>query len=113
MRHAVRHRRDRFVAEVIVEQLDATHSNVGASATEVTVLAANLLRKGASIHNDSTAICYLKMGTGASTTSFTVKLQADDHYELPRWGLGHDVYRGVITALWASATGSARVTEYT
>ena len=38
----------------------ATLSNVASSATNVTVLAANTARKGATIVNDSTQILYLK-----------------------------------------------------
>lgn len=96
----------------MAEQLEANHSNVAGSATVVDILTANLLRKGASIHNDSTAILTLKMGSAASATSLTVRVPADGHYELPSWGPDGDVYRGLITGLWASATGAARVTEY-
>lgn len=85
----------------------ATLSNVSGSATSVTVLAANSARVGATVYNDSTAICYLKFGATASTTSFTVKLAADTYYEVPGG------YTGVIDGIWASATGSARVTELT
>lgn len=85
----------------------ATLSNVSGSATSVTLLSSNASRLGASIHNDSTAILYLKLGTTASTTSFTVKMQQDDHYEVPSG------YTGRIDGIWASATGSARVSEFT
>ncbi len=85
----------------------ATLSNVSGSASSVTVLAANTSRLGATVYNDSTAILYLKFGATASTTSFTVKLQADDYYEVP-FG-----YVGILDGIWASATGSARVTELT
>ena len=80
-------------------------SNVSGSATSVTVLALNANRRGGSIYNDSTATLYLKLGATASTTSFTVKMYADDYYEIPFW------YTGIIAGIWASATGSARVTE--
>jgi len=80
-------------------------TNVAGSATSVTVLALNANRKGATIYNDSTAILYLKLGATASTTSFTVKMQPDSYFEVP------GQYTGVIDGIWASATGSARVTE--
>lgn len=98
-----------------MEQIDATLSNVSASASSVTVLAANPLRCGASIHNDSVAVLYLKMGSTASATSYTVKMEPGDHYELPIviGGTQRAVYSGIITGIWASATGAARVTEYT
>ena len=85
----------------------ATLSNVSSSATNVTVLAANTARLGASVVNDSTQVLYLKMGTTASTTSYTVKLAAGAYYEVP-FG-----YTGILDGLWASANGSARVTELT
>lgn len=84
-----------------------TLSNVAGSATSVTVLAANVLRKGAIVVNDSASICYLKFGSTASATSFTAKLQPDAYYEVP-YG-----YTGILTGIWDIATGSARVTEVT
>jgi hypothetical protein len=55
---------------------------------------------------------YLKLGTSASTTSYTVTLAGAgaapfSYYEIP-FG-----YTGAITAVWSSATGNARVTEVT
>ena len=84
-----------------------TASNVSGSATSVTLLASNANRLGATFYNDSTAILYLKCGATASTTSFTVKLFAEDFYELPA------NYTGIVDGIWASATGAARVTEFT
>lgn len=84
-----------------------TTSNVSASATNVTVLAANADRKGAMVFNDSTAILYLKLGTASSSTSFTVRIAGGGYYEVP-FG-----YAGIITGTWTSATGFARVTELT
>lgn len=84
----------------------AVLTSVSASATTVTVLAANTARRGAYVFNDSTAVLYLKLGATASTTSHTVQVPAYGLYELPL-----PVYTGVIDGLWATATGSARVTE--
>jgi hypothetical protein len=85
----------------------ATLSNVSASASSVTLSSANTFRKGLSIHNDSSAILYVKFGITAFTTSYTVKMIADAYYELP-FG-----YTGRIDGIWASATGAARITELT
>lgn len=87
-------------------------TNVAASATSVTVLAANTSRLGATIVNDSSALLYLKFGATASTTSYTVVLAGTAaapfaYYEVP-FG-----YTGIIDGIWASATGNARVTELT
>lgn len=86
----------------------AAHTNVNDTASSTTLLAANTARKGATIWNDSTAILYLKLGATASTTSFTVKLNQDDYYEVP-FG-----YTGIIDGIWASdASGAARIVEFT
>jgi len=82
-----------------------TTSNVAGSASNVTLLAANTARIGATIFNDSTADLYIKFGVTASTTSFTVKLIQDAYLEVP------SNYTGNIDGIWGSATGSARVTE--
>lgn len=83
----------------------ATLANVAGSASSVTLLASNTDRRGATIQNDSTAILYVKFGSAASTTSYTIKMAADSYYEIP-FG-----YTGIITGIWSSATGSARITE--
>ncbi len=85
----------------------ATLANVAGSASSVTLQASNSGRRGLTIWNDSSAILYVKLGTTASTTSCTVKMVADAYYEVP-FG-----YTGRVDGIWASATGSARMTELT
>ena len=85
-----------------------TASSVASSATDVTILAANTARYGASVFNDSSAILYLLVGAGTSSaTNHTVQVAPGAYYEVP-YG-----YTGILKGLWASATGSARVTEWT
>lgn len=83
----------------------STVSNVSASTSSVTISASDSTRRKCCVSNDSAAECYLKLGSSASSTSFTIKLQKNDYYETP------DGYTGIITAAWSSATGSARVTD--
>jgi hypothetical protein len=83
----------------------ATLSNISASASSVTLLSANAARLGATILNDSAALLYVKFGTTASASSHTVQLVTGAYYEVPA------NYTGRIDGIWASATGSARVTE--
>ncbi|MCX3290046.1 hypothetical protein OR263_25600 [Streptomyces sp. NEAU-H22] len=85
----------------------ATLTNVSASASSVTLLNAAGHARGRTIHNDSSSALYVKFGTAASSTSFTVKLAGDAFYEFPQ-----PCYSGVVTGVWASATGTARVTEW-
>lgn len=85
-----------------------TNTSVAASASSVTVLAANASRLGASVYNDSTAILYLRLNSAAASTSaFTVQVSPGFYYEFPFR------YVGAATGIWASATGSARVSEFT
>jgi len=85
----------------------STVTSVAAAIASTQLLAANAARVGASIYNDSAAEMYLKHGAGASNVSFSVDMLPGSYYEIP-YG-----YTGVIHGIWASATGSARVTEFT
>lgn len=84
-----------------------TQTSVAGSAVSVTLLASNASRLGASFYNDSSAILYLRCQAAASTANFTVKLFAEDFYELP-FG-----YTGIVDGIWALAVGNCRVTEHT
>lgn len=86
----------------------ATLANVASSATNVTVAASNANRRGLMIHNDSTAILYIKFGATASTSSYSVKIPADTY-----WEMSMPIYQGIVDGIWASANGNARVTELT
>lgn len=87
----------------------ATCTNVSDSASSVTLIAANTARLGLVLFNDSSAVCYVKFGTTASTSSFTHKMDAGSF-----WALDTVVYNGRIDAIWASAPGGAmRITELT
>lgn len=83
-----------------------TQTSVAGSATTVAILVSNTARKGATIYNDSTAILYLKLGSTASTTSYSIQMAGGGYYEVP-FG-----YVGAIAGIWASATGNARITEF-
>jgi hypothetical protein len=84
----------------------ATLANVASSATNVTLFAANAAAKGRMVHNDSTAVLYVKFGATATSSSYTVKMAADSYYEFPE-----PVYTGIVDGIWASANGAARCTE--
>lgn len=84
----------------------ATLANVSASATSVTLFSSNASARGRMVVNDSQYDCYVKFGTTASTTSYTVKLGAGGYYEFPE-----PVYTGRVDAIWTAASGAARTTE--
>jgi hypothetical protein len=85
----------------------STLSNVAASASNVTLLAANSARLGATIYNDSNNVLYVKLGTTASTTSFTIRLLSQSYWEVPF------NYTGRIDGIWNGSNGSARMDELT
>lgn len=92
----------------VVRAATATLTNVASSGTNVTLLAANDIRIGVIMFNDSTSNVDVKYGTTASATSFTYEVFAGAHWEMPQ-----PVYAGQIDCIWDSANGSARVTELT
>lgn len=87
----------------------ATTSQVADTASSTTLLASNSDRLGATIENDSSATLYVKFGTTASTTDYTVKLVQNAYYEVPF------NYTGRIDGIWATdpGDGAARITELT
>ena len=83
-------------------------TSVAGSLANVTLLAANTARLGATIYNDSNARLFVKLGAVASTTSFTVRLNSQDYYEVPF------NYVGIIDGIWTPVvSGAARITELT
>lgn len=83
-------------------------ANVSASASSVTLFAANGARVGAQLVNDSAATLYLKEGSGASLTSFTDIVPPGATWRLDT---ENGIYQGLIAGIWSSATGAARCTE--
>lgn len=84
-------------------------TSVASSASDVTILAANAARKGAMIYNDSTAILYVLLASGTSSTSnYSIQLPANGGSIT----LNPGEYTGIIKGIWASANGNARVTEF-
>lgn len=94
------------VSVVPVASATGNLTSVAASATTVVVLASNAARKGAMITNDSTAILYLAFAATSSITAFSLKLFPNSAY------ITDTLYTGVISGIWSSANGSARVTEF-
>jgi hypothetical protein len=86
--------------------VNTTHS-VAASLTNVSLLSSNSIRLGATLYNDSSSVLYVKLGTLASLTDFTIRLFPFCYYEIP-YG-----YVGEIDGFWTRATGFARVGELT
>lgn len=90
---------------------NASLAGVASSATAVTLQAANPSRAGLIVHNNSTAILYVRYGTGAAISSgnYTEQVAANGG----TWRMADPIYTGIVTAIWAAANGYANVTELT
>ena len=77
------------------------------SVTTVSILNANTSRRGATIYNKAGTDVFIKLGTVATTSVYTLKMSVDDYYELPY------AYTGVVAGITASNAGIINVTELT
>lgn len=85
-----------------------TLTSVTSATADTTVLASNSARKGALIYNESTAILYLLLATGTSSTSaYSLQVPANGSFTL-----NPGEYSGIIKGIWSAANGFARVTEF-
>lgn len=79
-------------------------TSVNDTATSTTLLSANTSRKEAIFANDSSSTLYIKLGTTASATDYTVKLGTDDIFTTG--------FTGRIDGIWsADSSGSCKITE--
>lgn len=96
-------------AEINVEldqPTSAAVTSVSDTVVSTTLIAANTSRKKVRIYNNSSSTLYVKEGTTASATDFTVALYQDDYFET--------TYTGRIDGIWsADSTGAALITEET
>ena len=94
---------------MLANPANSSVSRIAASVTAVTLAAANSIRVGLILYNDSTSDLYVKFGASASITDFTYFLPAGGTME----ALAGVSYIGEITGIWISATGAVQVTELT
>jgi hypothetical protein len=85
-----------------------TTTSVTSSATSVTILASNANRRGISIANDSTQVLRLSYATPATTANAFIVMQPGSFLWLDQ----QLMITSTIYGIWASANGTAQVTEY-
>lgn len=86
----------------------ATVGSLASAATSAQLLASTATRKGLIIQNTDANPVYLKYGTTASATDFTVKILGGDGY----WEMPKPIYTGRIDVIWsADGAGAAQYTE--
>ena len=81
----------------------ATVTSVSVSPTVATLAAANASRKRLIVHNEGGTL-YVKLGTGASSSSYSYRLTAQSTLEI-------DKYSGEVTGTKQTGTSNALVTE--
>jgi len=83
-------------------------TNIASTIGTVVLAGAQVKRTNLAIYNASTQPMYMKLGSGAKATDFTLMMVGSGYYELPR-----PVYNGQITGVWVTANGFAMVSENT
>ena len=81
----------------------STQSSVTSNASTVTLLAANTSRIKAIIRNDGTGVLYVREGAGAAITD-VIRLAQNDTIIITDSS-------EIITGIWTSPNGSARISE--
>jgi hypothetical protein len=94
--------------EVISKAVTSTVTRVNSSTSSIILLAANTVREGLILYNHSTATQYVKFGTTATATDFTLVLTPRMTYEMP-----NPIYVGRIDVISSSTNGAIQVTELT
>jgi hypothetical protein len=86
-----------------------TPSRQPVTTTAVFLLLANPTRLGASFFNEGPADCYLLLGGTATTSSYTVRIQPNQFYEL----VPNPLFTGQVTGITASGTCTMEMSELT
>jgi len=98
-----------WVVNAIDSSFAATSSKIIVSTIGTVVLAAaNAVRRTFAAYNFSANPLFLKLGSGAKVSDFTLMMVSSGYYELPA-----PAYTGVITGVWGTADGNAQITEGT
>ena len=86
-------------------------TQVSASATVVTLLAANTSRAAASFFNKSTDSLFIKLGATATNSDYYIELRNDEYMDIPI--ASSKIYQGIITGIWSGTNGDVKITETT
>ncbi len=95
------------VPTTFAQPATSTVTSVAVAVASTVILASNANRMGAILYNVD-GMTYVKFGTTASNTSFTVRLTANSYYEVP-----FPVYTGVIEGSAGAGTNTVLATELT
>ena len=96
-------------SSILTNQTTGTSSlyTVLSSISTISVMAALATRKAATILNTAGTALFIKLGTAATTSMYTVLMNPNDYYELPGG------WTGVVAGISNSTAGVINVTELT
>ena len=83
-------------------------TTIASTVGTVVLSALNVNRRTFSAYNRSVNPLFLKLGSGAKTTDFTLMMVGSGYYEMAR-----PIYNGQFTGVWGTADGVALITETT
>jgi len=84
-------------------------TSVPAAAVSVVLLAANVSRLGAVVHNASGRIMFVRLGAGANYATYSATLGP-----YGTWHVDQPMFTGILSAIWSPGVGGAgMVTELT
>lgn len=83
----------------------AVVTSVPAAVATTTLSLSDPTRRGLAIYNNSSSEMFIKLGAGATSTSFTFRAGTNSYFEVPF------NYTGLVTGFWTTANGAALVTE--
>jgi len=111
---------DPYVHQRVIQQFQsASLTSLTGSNSSQQAIAANRNRLGLILVNDSPSVCYVRLGAGAASSSVysfilpPIDLTAAKAPAVTHEILGHGTFIGTINVIWASATGSLKITELT
>lgn len=88
-----------------VRSATPTQSSPSVTTASTVILASNANRLGATIINEGSVACFVKLGATASATSYSVNMAVGGYFEVPF------NYTGAIDGITASSTATLRVSE--
>jgi hypothetical protein len=96
------------ISATFTQPSTGTVTSAAMSTVVATILASNANRLGAILWNDGAQNVFVRLGAGATTAAFTVRLSNKSEFELP-----FPVYTGIITGITSAGTATIVATELT
>jgi hypothetical protein len=96
----------RILLQEVIPATTPTQTSVSGSATSVTLVAANALRRSLTIFNNSNAHLFICASATATQATAICRIDPYGYYEMPT-----PRYLGVLSGIWDAAHGNASIYE--